>query len=344
MEVQAALDQLMVQNNITVIVIAHRLATIRKVDRIFYMSNDGLEGTVIAEEGSFDQLIAKGGLFAVMARSQGAAPSSEEGPTLRDAPATQQEENEDDYPNQILSEEEIAKLEEEVPRTERQSVPIEELAEWEMQRTQVGPLRLLKLNKRYVWALLLALLGSLIAGAVAPVNTILLGKLLMSCANYESVKFFFPDVAEDDLKSDMKLYAPLFIVIAFACFVGWVLQFFYGFAGEHLTTKIRIMLFGQILRQDMSFFDTPSRDAGTLSGMLSGDCEAIHQLCGQSIGLKIQTVCTILIGIIIGLVYQWKLGLIAMACLPLIVFAVLFEQMLMSGLNDGKKAMAMTRW
>lgn len=38
------------------------------------------------------------------------------------------------------------------------------------------------------------------------------------------------------------------------------------------------MLFRQILRQDMSFFDTPQYDAGSLAGVLSGDCEAVHQL------------------------------------------------------------------
>ena len=50
----------------TRIVIAHRLSTIRHCDRIVV-----LEGGKIAEDGTYDELIAKGGRFAdLVARQQ----------------------------------------------------------------------------------------------------------------------------------------------------------------------------------------------------------------------------------------------------------------------------------
>ena len=49
----------------TRIVVAHRLSTIRKCDRIIVMD----EGRV-AETGSFDELVAKGGLFADLVKRQ----------------------------------------------------------------------------------------------------------------------------------------------------------------------------------------------------------------------------------------------------------------------------------
>ena len=49
----------------TRIVIAHRLSTIRECDRILVLQN----GT-IQEEGTFDELMAKGGIFANLASRQ----------------------------------------------------------------------------------------------------------------------------------------------------------------------------------------------------------------------------------------------------------------------------------
>jgi ATP-binding cassette, subfamily B, beta-glucan exporter len=62
-KVNAALDEVM--RGRTTFVIAHRLATIRKATRILVFEN----GRVI-ESGTFDELVAKGGHFAAMARAQ----------------------------------------------------------------------------------------------------------------------------------------------------------------------------------------------------------------------------------------------------------------------------------
>lgn len=63
-EVQVAIDRL--EENRTVICVAHRLATLAGMDRIIVMA----EGKVV-EDGTFDGLLAKGGRFADMARRQG---------------------------------------------------------------------------------------------------------------------------------------------------------------------------------------------------------------------------------------------------------------------------------
>lgn len=63
-EVQAAIDRL--EENRTVICVAHRLATLASMDRIIVMD----EGRIV-EDGTFDGLLAQGGRFADMARRQG---------------------------------------------------------------------------------------------------------------------------------------------------------------------------------------------------------------------------------------------------------------------------------
>ena len=62
-KVNAALDEVM--KGRTTFVIAHRLSTIRNATRILVFEN----GRVI-ESGTFDELVAKGGHFAELARAQ----------------------------------------------------------------------------------------------------------------------------------------------------------------------------------------------------------------------------------------------------------------------------------
>ena len=61
--VQEALERLMKTR--TTVVIAHRLATIRNATSILVFS-----GGRIIESGSYDDLVAKGGVFAELARTQ----------------------------------------------------------------------------------------------------------------------------------------------------------------------------------------------------------------------------------------------------------------------------------
>ncbi len=62
---QAVVTQSMDRMDATRIVIAHRLSTVANADRIFYY-----DAGQILEEGSYDQLMAKDGLFAALAKRQ----------------------------------------------------------------------------------------------------------------------------------------------------------------------------------------------------------------------------------------------------------------------------------
>jgi ATP-binding cassette subfamily B protein len=61
--VQAAVERL--SRDRTTLVIAHRLATVKRADRIVVM-----EGGRIAATGTHDALVAQGGLYARLARLQ----------------------------------------------------------------------------------------------------------------------------------------------------------------------------------------------------------------------------------------------------------------------------------
>lgn len=63
--VQKALDALLERGNQTIIVIAHRLSTVRNADKIIVMQ-DGL----IAEEGTHEDLVERDGVYKNLVRRQ----------------------------------------------------------------------------------------------------------------------------------------------------------------------------------------------------------------------------------------------------------------------------------
>src|SRR5262249_19925008 len=69
--VQHALERVM--KNKTTLVIAHRLATVQKADRILVM-----DGGRIVEEGTHAELVAQGGLYGRLAEMQFTAEAAEE--------------------------------------------------------------------------------------------------------------------------------------------------------------------------------------------------------------------------------------------------------------------------
>jgi ABC-type multidrug transport system fused ATPase/permease subunit len=79
-----ALDEVM--KGRTAFVIAHRLSTIRNATRILVF-----DGGRVVETGSFDELVAKGGRFADIARSQFMVTdqASQSQPALDGVPVTQ---------------------------------------------------------------------------------------------------------------------------------------------------------------------------------------------------------------------------------------------------------------
>ena len=68
-EVQAAIDRL--EQGRTVLCVAHRLSTLRGMDKIIVLNQGHVE-----ESGSFEELLEKDGAFAEMARKQGLAGGS----------------------------------------------------------------------------------------------------------------------------------------------------------------------------------------------------------------------------------------------------------------------------
>jgi len=310
-EVQRAIDSLMKSEDgskLTIMVIAHRLATIRNVDQIFFIENDGAEGSRISETGSFDELMKKGGAFASMASRQSKSMS-----TLEENKEELKKEQEERLRQESFDPDKFVP---EGEKKEKEKTELEKQLEKEMDDVDASVGRVFSLMPEK-WPVFLGLFGSLLSGAVYPLYAVVFARVLEVIGNNE--------------RDQITLWACMFLVVAGSALIGWTLQGFYGYAGEKLTVILRREAFRAILRQDMSFFDMPGRDTGSMQELLSGDCEHVHQLWGPSIGTKMQTACNLFAGIIIGFVYSWKIALVTLSVVPVTIVAGAIQQMMVAG-------------
>lgn len=331
-EVQAALDKVMSEGTerLTVIVIAHRLATIRNADVIHFIITDEVKGSVIAESGSYNELVALNGHFAAMTRRQSAEKSHDDDDEDEDesgnpkAGATKRRAGDDEVTSQATTTtiDIEGKGGAEVDANGKKLTG-EEKTKKEIEAQPIPYFRILMMNREEFWAIALGVLGSFISGGTYPVYALVFGYVLDLLGTKSN------NIPE--MRKDIPFWCSMFFVIGFASFLGWIMQTFYAYAGEKLTSRLRRQLFRNILRQDQGFFDTPGRDAGALAGILAGDCEAVHQLWGPSVGLKLQMFCNLSVGIAIAFAFSWQLALVTIAAIPAIAIAGAVQQMLLVG-------------
>uniref|UniRef100_H2ZPW3 Bile salt export pump n=1 Tax=Ciona savignyi TaxID=51511 RepID=H2ZPW3_CIOSA len=82
---------------------------------------------------------------------------------------------------------------------------------------------------------------------------------------------------------------------------------------------IQIDFFRSVLRQDMAFHDVKS--SGELNARLSNDVKKIKDGMAEKVSMVLQYTSMSLTGIIVGLIYAWKLALVTLSVAPLLGLA-----------------------
>lgn len=103
-----------------------------------------------------------------------------------------------------------------------------------------------------------------------------------------------------------------FITAIVAAILIFFQQYFLIHTAETLTGKLRSMMFRGILRQDIAFFDEDKNSTGALTSKLADQPQKVQGLAGVTLGTIVQSISTIVTGMIIGLIYGPKLAAIGM--------------------------------
>ncbi|CAF4772144.1 unnamed protein product, partial [Rotaria sp. Silwood2] len=85
--------------------------------------------------------------------------------------------------------------------------------------------------------------------------------------------------------------------------------------------RMRMMSFGSMLRQEMSWFDCEENSVGALVTQLSSDTSNFKGLSGLRIGVIFNALGAIICTLTIVFISGWKLSLVLLLFTPLIVFS-----------------------
>jgi ATP-binding cassette subfamily B (MDR/TAP) protein 1 len=91
-----------------------------------------------------------------------------------------------------------------------------------------------------------------------------------------------------------------------------------GFLSEYLVYEFRSNIYLNILRQDLGFFDKSENSVGVLTTRLSSDVQCLQALTIDRLNLILFGLVSVLIGIVIGFYYDWRLTLVIFSLTPLL--------------------------
>ncbi|KAI0403945.1 ABC transporter-like protein [Xylaria palmicola] len=284
--VQAALER--VSKNRTTIMIAHRLATVKKADNIVVLA----KGQVV-QWGNHESLMAAiGGPYWLLTQSQ-ELKMGEDGHADDVSEITEEEKRTMDLMT--------------LDKSKAHEVDDDNTAVDEQDWIQRGLFRsfgtlLLEQKRSFPWYMLM-LFGALIAGASTPVQAYIFANLIASFAFWGEL-----------LKQITNFWCLMFVVLAAAAALGY---FCLGFASTrvafHITSAYRLEYFQNIIVKTVAWFDGDGRSVGTLTGLVATDPTQLQELLGTNITFTIISILSVVGCLILSFYFGWKLTIVAVA-------------------------------
>jgi len=322
--VQAAINAESI--GLTCIIIAHRLTTIEKADKIIVM-HDGK----VAGADTHENLLEKCKLYAQLYESQVSKDDSEGEDSENSDKAEKGEGGEEDLMNIELNlkkrksrrkssgyraneSKKLKRLEEE-EKTELENDKKEREA---LEKTFNK--RIAQINKPYRPLMGFAVISSSLAGWMFPSIGIVFGFIVFD--------LMITDLSE--MRKEINKDFAIYVTIAFFGGLFFVLNsLFFGKISANLTKTIRTSAYSKLLRMDTGFFDQEQSHPSKVTMALATDAELVNGVLENTIGSAIQALSGLIFALIISFVYSWRLCLVVLGTVPF---------MALSGLLQGKSS------
>lgn len=334
--VQQSIERLSVGR--TVVVIAHRLATVRNADTIAV-----LDRGAVVESGRHDDLVARGGPYAALVKlaSDSGRSSSDDAPNPASklpaggAPAYNSFTDDSGvYDDDILSSVSKSRYGGGARRTfPREEADVRAKTKDDASDSKVSVSEIWKLQRQEGPLLILGFLMGINAGAVFSVFPLLLG---------QAVEVYF-DADTSKMKRQVGALAMAVVGLGVACILTMTgQQGLCGWAGARLTMRVRDRLFRAIMRQEPAWFDEEDNAMGILVTRLARDAVAFRSMFGDRYAVLLMAVGSAGVGLGICFALDWRLTLVAMGCTPLTLGASYLNLLINVGAktDDGAYARA----
>ncbi|CAN6278442.1 unnamed protein product [Urochloa humidicola] len=328
--VQEALNNIMV--NRTTIIVAHRLSTVKNADTISVLHRGEL-----VEQGSHAEMIKNSnGAYSQLIRLQ-EVNAKKNGPYADNSNRIQTAL----YPANYMSDHSSRK-----PSFERSmsihspqdgsrrnshtfsSSEHEKIGDDDVKLGKNVLRRLLHLHKPETKILVLGCTAAAANGAILPV----FGLMLSS-----AIKTFYEPPHK--LQMDSVFWAEMYVTLGVLSILIMPVQYsMFYMAGGKLIERIRALSFTQVVYQEIGWFDDPLNSSGAIGSRLSTDAASIRSIAGDVLALIVQNISTVIAGIVIAMVANWKLACIVVCFVPCVFAQSYAQTRFMRGFSaDAKK-------
>ena len=296
-EVQRALDNIS-SKNVTTVIIAHRLSTIKNADLIYAIK----EGTVI-EQGTHKELLAKQGYYAGLVKSQ----------LAQDEIETKEEQEMKVRKNSFKR----RNTDEEVQFQKK-----DDEIYIEQDKVKLRPCKIFEELTEEKCTLFWAILGAAVIGIITPINGLFMAHAMNGLnSKYETIRY------DKGLK-----YSIIFLIFAFIQGLGNFLMIWKFFSiGCTLCRNYRKKILKKYLELHISFYDITTNAPGSLLTRLSIDTMQLNALVMTILGTSVQCGFIVILGLILGCVYEYRLTLVMFCFVPFIVASTVIRR----GINNG---------
>ena len=283
----------------TVIMIAHRLATIRDADNIVVMG----QGRVL-EQGTHEQLLDREGPYKDLVDAQGMNCTE----TLPNSTSSG-----------TVSSDEVSLSSIDLSKHSATAEPVSEpplKPETFSLRTIFS--RSLILSRPERPFIIAGVFASIIAGAVVLGEAIVFGHL---------VSVLNTDTRDQGLiRSRIDLYCLMFFVISLvALFANALSGSMFGLVSESLIVRVRDVSLRTILKQDLAWFSTPGHSPHELMASINMDTGHLSGLSGVIIGTVFSVTTSIVGGIVLAHIVAWKIAIVLLSAVPVMIIAGFFR-------------------
>ncbi|KAI1426106.1 multidrug/pheromone exporter, ABC superfamily [Xylaria sp. FL1777] len=285
----------------TVILIAHRLATVKNADKIVVMRN----GRVI-EQGHHSDLMAKDADYAALVKLQtmgseassiNASRASKLSVELSRQASSHTEEDKGEMTDIIVPKQEVA---------------TKDLIEKERDQPAWSVLkRLGSLTRPYLLWLFIAFFGSLVVGGTYLGSGLIFGNTIAALS---------PCNTEQAIRAAGSLFGLLYFILAIIEFlangISWST---FGLVAEKVLYVIRVLSFRSLFEQDLQWHQSESRTPSSLLSFITSDTAAIGGLTGSIIGTMFSILVNFIGAIILSHIIAWKIAVVCLAVVPLML-------------------------
>ena len=298
----------------TTVVVAHRLSTIRSADLIVAM-----KGGKVEEMGSHTELMEMKGLYYSLVVSQ--LENNDDAPTKSfERPSIYNDCSE--APFEI----EQGDLDMVTFPTSETARPPKNLKDEESANVSIS--RLLQKNKPEAGYIFIGCLASICVASMMPILAILFGKVLSILGDLDTTQ----------ARSDSIFYAFMFLGLGVLAALSQLVQgWMFAISGEALTTRLRTEMYQAMLAQEIGWHDLEENNTGALCARLSGDAGKVQGATGSRLGSVLHATFAMLIGVAVGVYYEWRLGLLGAALFPIMVASTVINQKIVNGVDSKER-------